>query len=314
MSSFKSKMFSFLLRNRHLMKGKLKKPVIDFNSSIEEMRDDISRSAAKMAKLPDGINVIAAQYPDFYAEWIIPENYKDEQVILYFHGGGFVSGNCKDHRALVSKFSSFVNVKSLVFDYSLAPEKPFPAAVNDSVSIYSWLLANNYLPKNIVFAGDSAGGGLEMSCLLMLKEQGIPLPAAVVAMSPCTDMTLSGQSHKTKVKADPCTPKGANETWLSYYTGNGDPRNPIMSPLFGELTGLPPTMIQVGENETLLDDSTRFAEKAKMAGVDITLHVWEGMFHCFPMLAPMFREATEAMNEISNFIKYHLNKSSKAHA
>ena len=308
MPSFKSKMFSLLLRNRHLLSGKLKKPVIDFNSSIEDMRADISRSAEKIAKLPKGVNVVKAHYPDFYAEWVIPENCKDEQVILYFHGGGFVSGNCKDHRNLVANFCTFVKTKSLVFDYSLAPEKPFPAAVNDSVSIYCWLLKNNYLPKNIVFAGDSAGGGLEMSCLLMLKEQNTPLPAAVVAMSPCTDMTISGQSHKTKMKADPCTPKGSTETWLSYYVGNGNPSNPIMSPLFGNLTGLPPIMIQVGENETLLDDSTRFAEKAKIAGVDITLHVWKDMFHCFPMLAPMFREATEAMNEIADFIKYHLSK------
>lgn len=306
MASFKSELIRFIMKNRHLLKGQIKKPVIDFSTSIEDMRADISRTAQKMAKIPEDIIILQAEFKDFYAEWVIPKNCNDDKVILYFHGGGFVSGTSKDHRALVSKFSKRCGVKSLVFDYSLAPEHPFPAAILDSIAIYNWLLDSGYLPENIVFAGDSAGGGIEMSTLVMLRDKKLPLPAAVVAMSPCTDLTCSGESHKTRIKADPCTPKGANETYTSYYIGKGDPHDPYMSPLFADLTDLPPMMIQVGEDETLLDDSVRFAKKAKESGVEANIHVWKRMFHCFPMLAPMFPEATKAMDEISYFIREKL--------
>lgn len=307
MTSFKGRFFSFVMRNRHLLKGQLKPQVVTFESSISDMRADIHRSAQKMAKLPPGVVTQVAEFKPFYAEWVIPDGCKENYMILYFHGGGFVSGNAVDHRNLVAKFTQFLGAKSLVFDYSLAPENPFPAGVNDSVTIYQWVLSQGYLPEHILFAGDSAGAGLQMSCLLKLKELGLPLPAGVVAMSPCVDMTISGESHKTRLKADPCTPKGSTETWLSYYIGDGDPADPIMSPLFGDLSGLPPMIIQVGDHETLLSDSTRFAEKAHKAGVDVTLHVWEGMFHCFPLLAPMFREANEAMVEIRDFVEFVWN-------
>jgi len=307
MTSFKGRFFSFVMRNRHLLKGQWRAPVITTESSIEEMRADIHRSAQKMAKLPECVIFHQTDFKPFYAEWVIPEGCPEDHMILYFHGGGFVSGNAEDHRNLVANFTKFLSTKSLVFDYSLAPEKPYPAGVNDSVDIYQWVLSQGYLPANILFAGDSAGAGLQMSCLLKLKALGLPLPAGVVAMSPCVDMTLSGESHRTRLKEDPCTPKGSTETWIGYYIGEGDPTDPIMSPLLGDLSGLPPMIIQVGDHETLLSDSTRFAEKAHQAGVDVTLHVWQGMFHCFPLLAPMFREASEAMVEIRDFVQYVWN-------
>ncbi|SCY46034.1 alpha/beta hydrolase fold domain-containing protein [Alkaliphilus peptidifermentans] len=143
--------------------------------------------------------------------------------------------------------------------------------------------------------------------MIKCKDDGIPLPAVGATFSPCTDMTLSGESHKSRVKADPCTPKGANETYLSYYVGNGDPEHPYASPLFGDLHGLPPIIIQVGNDETLRDDSVLFAEKAKKSGVEVKIKVWNGMFHCFPVLAPMFPEATEALNETCSFLREKLN-------
>lgn len=202
-----------------------------------------------------------------------------------------------------------LGVKALTFDYSLAPEKPAPAAVEDSAAIYSWLLQEGYDPQNIVFAGDSAGGGLAIATLLKLKDEGIPLPAACVAFSPCVDMTMSGESYRTRAKADPCTPEGMAETYFSYYVGDGNPKHPYCSPLFGDLTGLPPIMIQVGNDEVLRDESVLFAQKAQEAGVKVELKVWKGMFHCFPLLAPLFREATEALDEVCEFIRYNLKTS-----
>ncbi|MBP1761170.1 MAG: alpha/beta hydrolase fold-3 domain protein [Firmicutes bacterium] len=300
--SFKSRMVHVMLRYRHLFKGQLSAEVIDQNSSIELIRKEADDAAAKFAKLPEGITVVAADYEPVYAEWVTPDGAPKDKAILYFHGGGFVMGNARSHRNIVSGFMKRLGYKALVFDYSLAPEHPAPAAVNDSAAIYLWLLAQGYLPQNIIFAADSAGGGVAMGTMLKLKDDGNPLPAAGAIFSPCLDMTMSGESHRTRAKADPCTPKGSTETYLGYYVGGGDPRHPYTSPLFGDLAGLPPLIIQVGNDETLRDDSVRFAEKASLAGVDVRCKVWPGMFHCFPLLSPMFREATEALDEVCQFI------------
>lgn len=303
MVSIQGRFFRFLLRNRHWFKGRLRPEVITVDTSLSKLREEVRVSAAKMSKLPPGIQVFPAVCGGVPGEWIVPRQSKAEQLILYFHGSGFVMGTSRDHRGLVANFSARCGVKALVFDYSLAPEKPFPAAVLDSVAVYGGLLEEGYLPENIIFAGDSAGACIAFSTLLMLKERHVTLPRAVVALSPCTDLSRSGASHITKAKCDPATPPGANETYMNYYIGLGDPLDPFMSPLYGDLAGLPPVMIHVGECETLLDDSLRFSEKVQAAGGHVRLRVWEGMFHCFPLLAPMFPEAVEAMDEISSFIR-----------
>lgn len=304
--SVKGRMIHIMLRYRHLFKGKLKRKVVDKSTSIEQLRLDSNASAARLVKIPEGISILESDFEKFYAEWLVPEGADEDKIILYFHGGGFVMGNAMSHRGIVSGFVKRLGIKALVFDYSLAPEKPAPAAVEDSTAIYSWLLKEGYKPENIIFAGDSAGGGLALATLLKLKDDNIPLPAGCVAFSPCVDMTMSGESHRTRVKADPCTPPGMTETYYDYYVGDGDPKHPYASPLFGDLRGLPPTMIQVGNDEVLRDDSIMFAEKAKEAGVKVEIKVWQGMFHCFPLLAPMFREATEALDEACEFIRYNL--------
>lgn len=306
MVSFKGKFFSFVLRNRHLLKGKLKQEIITKESSILDLRESMQQSAKRMSRIADDVVITPASFKYFYAEWLETKECLDDWVILYFHGGGFVSGNAEAHRNLVSKFVKKVGIKTLVFDYRLAPEHPFPAAMEDSVAIYQWLLEEGYRSERIFFAGDSAGAGLEFSCLLKLKALGVKLPKAVVAISPCVDMTISGESHKTRLKQDPCTPRGSTETWLGYYVGDGDPTNPFMSPVFADLTGLPPVMIQVGDHETLLSDSQNLAKKAEESGVKVTLHVWEGLFHCFPLLSPLFKEASLAMDEIDSFFKKHM--------
>ncbi len=303
MISIQGRFFRFMLRNRHLFKGRLRPEVISTQTSLSDLREEVKRSAEKMSKVPPGVQILPAMCNAVKGEWVVPEGSNPEQVILYFHGSGFVMGTSKDHRGLVGNFTARCGVKALVFDYSLAPEKPYPAATQDSIAVYSWLLEQGYLPGNILFAGDSAGACIAFSTLLMLKDRRVILPKAVVAISPCTDLSRSGESHITKAKCDPATPPGANETYMNYYIGDGDPLDPYMSPLFGDLEGLPPVMIHVGEYETLLDDSLRFAQKMKRAGGSVRLRVWDGMFHCFPLLAPLFPEATRAMDEIGEFIQ-----------
>lgn len=312
--SFKGKMFHLLLRYRHFFKRKLVADVIDENTDIEALRRETDAMASKLVKPMEGISFHQAAFSDFYAEWVRNEYAPKDKVVLYFHGGGFVMGNAQSHRNIVGNFVKRLGINALVFNYRLAPEHPAPAAVLDSEKIYDWLLSQGYLPNCIFFAGDSAGATIELATLLKIKDGNGPLPAGCVAFSPCTDMTLSGLSHKTKAKADPCTPKGANETYTQYYVGRGNPMDPYVSPLFGDLRGLPPVLIQVGEDETLLDDSIRFAEKASEAGVDVILRVWKGMFHCFPLLAPMFREATEALDESCDFIKQKYDEAQKLHS
>jgi acetyl esterase/lipase len=206
---------------------------------------------------------------------------------------------------MVAKIAKGSGIIILQFNHRLAPEHPFPAALEDSLAAYRWLLAQGVSNSNIMIVGESAGGGLCLATLLALRDQGAPLPAAAVAISPWTDLTLSGESRRTK--ADVClSPKGMAEVCTKYYLGSHNPENPWISPLFGDLHGLPPILINVGADDTLLDDSLRFAEKANAAGVDITLRVGEGMVHCYPLLAPLFPEATQAMDEICMFIKTHI--------
>ncbi len=306
--SVKGKMLHLMMRYRHLLKGKIRKEVITKNTSIEKLRRECDEAAERLVGTSEGIAIETVDSAPVYAEWIIPEGAEENKAILYFHGGCFIMGNAKSHRGIVSNFVNQIGYKALIFDYRLAPEFPAPAAVNDSVAVYLWMLEQGYHPEDIIFAGDSAGGGIEFGTLIKLRDDGIPLPAACVAFSPSLDMTISGESHKTRAKADPCTPKGASETYYHYYVGDGDPKNPYVSPLFGDLTGLPPIMIHVGNDEVMRDDSTRFGESADSYGVEVHVRVWKGMFHCFPLLAPMFEEATEAMKQVSTFIHRNMQK------
>ena len=198
-------------------------------------------------------------------------------MILYFHGGGYVSGTCNSHRAITAKFVKGSRIGALLFEYRLAPEHPYPAALEDSLQAYHWLIKQNVAPDQIAFVGDSAGGGLCLAALLALRDQGAPLPAAAVAYSPVTDLTCSGESYRTKAKA--ClSPAGMAAALAKHYAGSTDCTLPYISPLYGELQELPPLLIYAGEDETLRDDSVYFAAKAKAAGVDVTLRIGEGMF------------------------------------
>lgn len=306
MSSFKSALFNFMMRNRHLFMGKLKKEIFDMKTSIEDFRDKCEKGANKYAKLPNDITIKEEVINDIRSEWIIPDNADSKNIVLYVHGGGYVSGSCDDHRGFVSKFAKSCGVKTLQFEYRLAPENKFPAALEDSINIYKWLLDNGFDSKNIVIAGESAGGGLTLALLLALRDNKINLPKAAVAISPWTDLTCSSESYKTKNKVS-VAPLNSWLVFSKHYIGDNDAKLPYISPLFGNLEGLPPIFINSGEDDELFEDGKKFYLKAKDAGVDIKFRAGKNMVHCYPLLAPFFKEATEAMLEITYFIKTQLN-------
>lgn len=309
MPSLRGRLFKFLLHHRHLLQGQFQKKRIDWGQyeAILDFRQKVEAGAGKFGRLPAGIEVTPVHLGNLYAEWILPAKATTNKLILYFHGGGYVSGTCNSHRAITAKFVKGSQIGALLFEYRLAPEHPYPAALEDSLQAYHWLLKQEVAPEQIAFVGDSAGGGLCLATLLALRDQGAPLPAAAVAYSPVTDFTCSGESHRTKAKI--ClSPAGMAAALAKHYAGDTDCTLPYISPLYGELQELPPLLIYAGEDETLRDDSIRFAAKAKAAGVEVTLRVGEGMFHCYPAMAPLFPEASQAMQEICGFIKSHLDR------
>lgn len=304
MPSLKSKFFNAMMRNRHLFQGKLKKESFDLNTSIIEFRAMCEKGASKYAKLPKGVRVQPENIDGIAAEWLIPQGADPEKLVLYVHGGGYVSGSCNDHRGFVSKFADACGITNLVYEYRLAPEHPFPAALDDSVRVYKWLL-QKIKPEHIVLAGESAGGGLTLALLLALKEQNLPMPAAAVAISPWTDLTCSSDSYRTKNNVS-VAPLNSWAVFSTHYVGENPADLPFISPLFGDLPGLPPLFINAGVDDELYEDGERFYKKAQDAGVDVTFRAGEGMVHCYPLLAPMFKEATEALQEICLFVQKHL--------
>lgn len=306
MNSLASRFFIFLLKHRHWFRLRLSREIIDWNTSIPALRERVEKSIGMFGKLPAGIEVSPVTIDGLSAEWIRPSRMPDDRAILYFHGGGYVMGSCRAYRAIVAKFVAGSGIGALVFDYRLAPEHPFPAALDDALAAYNWLLSQGLPPARIAFVGDSAGGGLCLATLLAIRDRGIALPAAAVALSPWTDLKCTGASYNRK---DPLAPAGSWMVFGKSYAGKNDPALPLISPLYGDLTGLPPLLIYAGEDESMLDDATRFAEKARNAGVHTRLQVGEGMVHCYPILSPLFPEASEAMEDICAFLRIHTNAS-----
>lgn len=239
------------------------------------------------------------------AEWVVAPGAADDRLILYLHGGGYVMGSINTHREMVSHISRAAQARVLIIDYRLAPEHPFPAAVEDSTAVYLWLLKQGFDPAKIVVAGDSAGGGLTVATLVALRDEKIPRPAAAVCLSPWVDLEGRGESMTTKAEADPMVQREALIKIANAYLAGTDARTPLAAPLYADLQGLPPMLIQVGTSETLLDDSVRLAERAKGAGVDVTLEPWEDMIHVWHFYASVVPEAQEAVKRIGRFIQEH---------
>ena len=251
--------------------------------------------------LPEGVSSTPVDAGGIPAEWIRAAGASDKQTTYWLHGGGYCIGSRNTHRALLASISAASGARVFAIDYRLAPEHPFPAAVEDAVSGYRWLLSTGVDPEQITIGGDSAGGGLTVATLVALKDAGIPLPAGAMCISPWTDMALTGESLVSKADADPMT--DGIERVRDAYVGSADPRAPLASPIYADLSGLPPMLIQVGENEVLLSDSTLLAERAEAARVDVTLEVWPEMFHVWHFFAAMLPEGQQAIDRIGEWVR-----------
>lgn len=307
MQSFKSVVILKMLRYSHLFKFQLKrKPFDPTLQGIRKFRARTEKAAAMFGKLPSDIEIESLEIGGRYAEWMRKPGNPENKAILYFHGGMYTLGSPQGHRQHVVKFVVGSSLNALVFDYRLAPENQFPAALDDAMAAYIYLLEKGFDHQNVVFAGDSAGGGLCLATLLAIKDKSLPLPAAAAVLSPWTDLTLSGKSYIDN--ANVClSPEGSAQHCSVLYAGETDRKNPFVSPLFGDLAGLPPIHISAGSNEILLDDSIAFADKARKAGVDITLEVGEGMCHCYPAFGNMFQESKKTLNNICMHLRKYVN-------
>jgi epsilon-lactone hydrolase len=234
--------------------------------------------------------------------WVRMPAAADDAVVIWLHGGGYVIGSPAGYRRLAAELSAGSGARILVPDYRLAPENPFPAAVNDAVALYRWLLEDGISPERIVIGGDSAGGGLTIATLLSLRDQGLPLPAGAVLLSAFADLTLSSKSWATNRSLDPLVGDHNAPAMVAAYLDSTDPTTPLASPVHADLTHLPPLLILVGTSEVLLDDSTALAAKAQQAGVTTALHPFDGLHHIWPVFAPDTVEGQEAIGLINRFV------------
>jgi acetyl esterase/lipase len=239
------------------------------------------------------------------AEWVAAPGFDAERAVLYLHGGGYAIGSINTHRRMAYDISAACGARVLVIDYRLAPEHPFPAAVDDAAAAWRWLLQQGLKPGRLAIAGDSAGGGLTMATLVNLRDLKLALPACAVAISPWVDLEGLGTSITARAAQDPMVQK-EGLTWMAgLYLAGKDPRTPLAAPLHADLKGLPPVLVQVGSAETLLDDATRIAEKLHTSGVEVKLSVWPNQLHVFPFFAPILSEGRDGCLEIGHYIRSH---------
>jgi monoterpene epsilon-lactone hydrolase len=279
--------------------------------SVEELRAGFEQM---MGALPavDGVSVEAGHAEGVPVEWTRTSGSDDVRgTLLYFHGGGYFEGSIATHRRLVASLCLAAGVRGLSVEYRLAPEHPFPAAVDDAVAAYRWLTGpGGEDPSRVVVAGDSAGGGLSAALLVALRDLGDPLPAGAYLISPWTDLASTGDSITTRASADPMIDPAETERVTSNYVPDGDVRNPLVSPLYADLTGLSPLLVHVGDAEVLLDDAVRFADRARLAGVPVESEVWPEAFHVFQMLAGLVPEADEAIAQAGEWMVKRLDAAS----
>ncbi|OWV68153.1 esterase [Rhizobium sp. R339] len=234
-----------------------------------------------------------------------------ERAILYIHGGGFSSGSMRTHSLLAGSLAKAASSDVLLIDYRLMPEYGYPAQINDALTAYRWLLDNGYDNGNVIVAGDGAGGNIAIEMVLRQMKAAKPLPAAVVALSPITDLTATGDSVASNAESDPLVDKAWLEISRKAYLGNRSPTDPQISPLYADMKGFPPLLLQVGSGEVLLDDTLRLADKARQAGVDVTTEVWPGMPHQWQLFPSLLDDADRANQNIADFAIRHFQDKPK---
>jgi epsilon-lactone hydrolase len=275
-----------------------------FDGDLMTMRKMMSRAPAYPK--PEDITWEPLDAAGVPAEWVTPDDCEPGRAIVYFHGGGYATGTLESTRALSSHVARAARARVLTVDYRLAPEHPFPAAVDDGVRAYRFAMSEGHAPEAIALCGDSSGGGLALATLIALRDLGGPMPGSAICMSPWTDLTLSGTSLAVNRDADPMVSATTLALMADAYLGEVDRRSPTASPLFADLSGLPPLLLQVGSSELLLDDTTRFAERAEAAGVDVTLEIWDDVFHVWHSFADLLPEARDAIAQIGMYADQRL--------
>ena len=273
--------------------------------SVEEQRGGFAASIARPA--PQDVDTRRTTLGGRPALELTPKGAADRGHLLYLHGGGYVIGSPDTHAGLVGELARRAGLRATSVDYRLAPENPFPAAVEDGLAAYRELLATGTDPRDLVIAGDSAGGGLTLATLLAAREAGLPLPAAAAVFSPWVDLTASGESMRTKRDADPIFTEADIHAYADHYIGAGDRTQPLASPLFADLAGLPPLLIQVGANELLFDDAVRLAGRAGADNVDVTLEIGRDLPHVFQHHYGRLDEADAALDRAARFFTTHIS-------
>jgi acetyl esterase/lipase len=280
------------------------------SKSVAQIRQEMIEAAVNLPSHSD-VAVERVGIGTLSGEWIIPVELAppDDEVILYFHGGGFIAGTCEFYRDLATRIAKVSGTKVLIVEYRLAPEYPYPAANEDCIGAYRWLLANGYSSSDIVLRGDSVGASLALMTLISLRDEGSELPAGAFLISPHTDLVhLDGESYQSRALLDPTGSLEGNKRILDAYVGIQSEPAPILSPLRMDLQGLPELFVQVGDHEVLLSDSTRLAERAKAAGVHVELEIWDNMWSVFHFLAYMLPEAEHAIMHIGKFVRTKLDE------
>ena len=273
--------------------------------SIEEERTNLDEGGARF-KVPDDVTLEPVDVDGVPGEFLIAPGASADKVVLYLHGGGYAIGSIKSHRYLMQNISRHSGAKTLGIDYRLAPENPFPAALEDATKAYRWLLAQGYKPENIAIGGDSAGGGLTLATLINLRDQGDPLPAAGVLISPWADLSGEADSVTSRAASDPMIKPDGLYSLGGQYLNGADPKTLLASPMFAGMNGLPPLCIHVGGREILYDDAITVAKKARHVGVEVELLDEPELFHVWHAFAPMLEEGQEAVEKIGAFLKKKL--------
>ncbi len=278
------------------------KKMLGRSGNVEKERASLNRMSGLMASRKPGQSTNIGGVP---GEWQHCASGDALRTILYLHGGGYALGGPDSHRDLVGSIVDAAQAKALILDYRLGPETPFPGAVDDAVAGYKGLLDEGELPEKIFLAGDSAGGGLTAAALVAIKDAGLAMPAGGVCLSPWADLTFAGRSMHTKALSDAMLSKETLAWMGDLYLAGQDASHPLASPIFADLSGLPPLLIQVGGDEVLLDDALRLHEAAKAAGVDSTLEVWDGMMHVWHLMAKIIPEGKLAIKAMADFMAQH---------
>ncbi len=268
--------------------------------NLDEMAE---RMSGGTVQLPAGMQAETVATAGIVADWLIPADAAPDRAMLYLHGGAYTLGSRRSHRSLVANLAQASAMRALLPEYRLAPEHPYPAAVDDATAVYRWMLTQGIPSRGIVVAGDSAGGGLTLALLLALRDAGDPLPAAAVLLSPWTDLAGTGKSAVERADRDPWLSGAGLAAAGQVYAGAHDVREPLISPVYADLHGLPPLLIQVGSDEVLYDDASRVVEKVRATGGAVDFVEWDGMWHVFQSLGDFLPEARDAIAQIGAFAR-----------